>query len=495
MPTDLTDFLWNKFSEYYHENDNNKDQDPEAQNRGTLQRFLEVFGADITENEIAALENFIDELDPYTADDEFLTQIAWALGNPPDILGDTDVYRTILSQIISIYQIKGTKQSYELLFQLLGLSVTLEEFYPADNLYDDGLIYDDDTEDATTYDFSGCDVTCSDYTLTYDNLPGKATAPMTDDQVAALMDLITTLIQPVGAKLRSMDYVPVVVENKTFSIAPQFEPIAPLGRLSAFDDDLVFELVDLDTEEEVYNTDIATGGSPSLSPFNTYEYPSLVLGNNYELHILQEVKTLDPLTISFFLQRKLMVNGIDVTDPTKFVQDGSTGWKYEDNIDFECSDDFIMEFVDPEIIFTIEDKSTLPDAQIYYTHLNCLHTTPSSKQLNFDGSFGPAPKNTLFSWDFGAGMVPYSYSNNGGITKDADLQIEYEWPSPPGYGSLSDFPDFQSRQLFLNGVNITTLIPSISYTHASNQYLLNFVPMALTINYYGTYTFEIRDTP
>lgn len=202
MATDLTDFLWNKFPEYYPENDTNKD----INGKGTFQRFLSVFGLELTNEVINKLENFIDELDPYTADDVFLTQIAWALGNPPDILQDTEIYRTILSQIIKIYQIKGTKKSYELLFALLGFSVELDEIFPGDNQYDIGLIYDDDSEEATTYDFNSCEVTCTPYDLLYTNLPGRGTDPLSSDQEDALKALITDLIEPLGAVLRDLTY-------------------------------------------------------------------------------------------------------------------------------------------------------------------------------------------------------------------------------------------------------------------------------------------------
>lgn len=202
--TELYTFLWDKLAQYYTDADTNKDSDGE----GTFQRFMLVFGVDITNNAISYLEDFINQLDPYTADNQYLTLIAWAVGNPQDILNDYDIYKIVLSQIISIYQIKGTIESYKLLFALMGLSVELQEFFPQDNQYDSGLTYDDDTEDATTYDFSGCDIVCSDYSLIYSNLPGSPIGQLSTQQENDLIAMVKDLIQPWTARLRDLTYVP-----------------------------------------------------------------------------------------------------------------------------------------------------------------------------------------------------------------------------------------------------------------------------------------------
>lgn len=192
----LAEFLWSKLSSYYHENDTNLDGD----NKGTFERFLNIFGLELDEIVTPGIESFLNNVDPETAAEQYLPNISFALGQPDDILGNTAIYRELLTQMISIYQIKGTSRSYKMLFGLLGMSVTITEKFPGSNAYDTVLIYDTDA----LYDNDACSKTCIHYDLTYTNLPGFNVVPLAAGVEDKLRKLIYDLIQPVGAELDSL---------------------------------------------------------------------------------------------------------------------------------------------------------------------------------------------------------------------------------------------------------------------------------------------------
>lgn len=206
-------FIWSKLASYYQQNDTLKDDE----GKGLLQRYLSVFGLDLDENTIPAIQGLIDNLNPETALNDYLTLIAYSLGSPSDILGDQEAYADLLVQVISMYQIKGTFRSYQQLFALLGMTVTIEELFPADNEYDGSLSFDSGALYESIsgglyaqYDNDGCQQTCIHYNLYYDNLPGKTIAPLTDDMQTQLRALITSLIEPHSAELNNLTYTPPI---------------------------------------------------------------------------------------------------------------------------------------------------------------------------------------------------------------------------------------------------------------------------------------------
>lgn len=122
-------FFFDKFPSWYRENDTYKNENSE----GLLERFLRVFGTYIYD-----LEESIDNWLTHTRDleycePEFLPTIAKELGSPPNILGDTLGLRKTLLSIVSIYKIKGTLESYQVLFQQLGYNIEIvyEPFIPS----------------------------------------------------------------------------------------------------------------------------------------------------------------------------------------------------------------------------------------------------------------------------------------------------------------------------------------------------------------------------
>lgn len=202
MGINITNFFWENLPEGIKERDTYKDDD----NRGVLERYLSIFGIELQQEAVPKLENLINELDPETASDIFLSEIAYMVARPKDILEDIGIYRTVLIQIISLYKIKGTTKSYQLFFNLLGMNATLEEHFPPPNVYDGDLIYDDDSGDAQKYDQTECEVGCIEYTINYSNQPGKTIAPLTGQLRINVIDILEEFLQPIDCKMRDLIY-------------------------------------------------------------------------------------------------------------------------------------------------------------------------------------------------------------------------------------------------------------------------------------------------
>lgn len=206
MGVQIKDYLWGLIPESLRQRDGNKN----AQGKGLLERFLSIFGEELNEEVVPLLENLINQLDPETADDIYLSELAFQVARPKDILEDLNIYRLVLKQIISLYKIKGTAKSYTFFFNLLGMHADIVEHLPLDNVYDAGLIYDDNSANAHVYDETSCEVGCVEYSINYYNLPGKTVAPLTGDLRANVIAIIQEFLEPVDCKLRDLIYTPPV---------------------------------------------------------------------------------------------------------------------------------------------------------------------------------------------------------------------------------------------------------------------------------------------
>ena len=190
-------YFWDQLPNYFEQNDTYQDQN----GKGLLERFLGIFGVELDNNTVAALENFINEKNPLTADSQFLSTIAYDLGSPVDFLNDEDSYREYLTQLISIYQVKGTSKSYQLLFALLGFSVNITELPPTQGNYDTGGIYDDSIQ-LPLYD-NDCPA-CSQYNLDFQTSPGLENVLTTDLANRILQGI--SFIQPINVNLYQMTF-------------------------------------------------------------------------------------------------------------------------------------------------------------------------------------------------------------------------------------------------------------------------------------------------
>lgn len=188
-------FIQDRLPDYFRRNDTYVDNNGD----GLLMRYLSIFGDEIDQEIIPTIECYLNIIDAQNCDAQYLTHISDVLGNPPDIFGDDDKYRNLLSYICSVYKIKGTKKAYELFFSLLGFDIDLYEIPLNDSVlnYDSAGEYDTDM----IYDQSKCSP-CSFYDITfYPKDPSNYV--FTADLIAKLRAAIK-FNEPINAKLRHL---------------------------------------------------------------------------------------------------------------------------------------------------------------------------------------------------------------------------------------------------------------------------------------------------
>jgi hypothetical protein len=201
MDFKFKDWFFRQYPDWHQNNDVNKDTNGE----GTWQRYLQVVGLELDEEFIPYMENFLDVVDPFKADDKYLPLIAGILGSPPSI-GSNDLYRKVLANAIAIYKVKGTKTSYEIFFNLLGINISIYEILPKKKItYDQpGVIYDA-SPSLLKYD-SFCDY-CTDYWIGYSDA-ADTTDPWVQNVVSQdKLDQVNNIIcflQPIHAKFKGM---------------------------------------------------------------------------------------------------------------------------------------------------------------------------------------------------------------------------------------------------------------------------------------------------
>lgn len=189
----LKDYMTNLLPDYIKREDSYKDVD----GKGFIVRYLEIFGAELDEfiyNKIGNLENEFNPLSITNAG--YLDYIAFLLGDLPNLTQDEDAYRRLLTHIISIYKVKGTKKSFKAILYVAG--VEIEEFnevplsaqvYDGEDInYDDSINYDENC------------ATCSEYDLVV-----SSTLTLTASLYSKILDLIS-LVEPVNAKLRNFTF-------------------------------------------------------------------------------------------------------------------------------------------------------------------------------------------------------------------------------------------------------------------------------------------------
>lgn len=205
MPFIFQKFLFRQLPLYFKVKDTYKDNN----DRGLLERYLEIFGVEIDDEIKPQIDNYLSIINPFETDAKFLTTLGYTLGSPPDLLNDDAKYAKLLAYIISIYKIKGTAKSYESLFALLGFLVTISELPPSEpTLLDDSNILDEDNTEAETFD-TGCPP-CSEYEIIVSTLltTGGGCPPPTfgvvDNTILPTFIKIIEFNQPINAHLKGL---------------------------------------------------------------------------------------------------------------------------------------------------------------------------------------------------------------------------------------------------------------------------------------------------
>lgn len=229
-------WLWQRLPVYFIKNDTYKD----ANNQGLLERFMSVFGSEIDREIIPKIECYLNIIDAQQCETKFLTPLSDSLGNPPDIFQDTEIYRNLLSFVVSVYKIKGTIASYELFFSILGYDIIITEADPPGitSIYDNPVEYDS----GNFYDDDNCNP-CSNYSILFSDA--------TDGEIQVTQETLE--------KLRSAIYFTEPINANLTSLTAKLE----------VSDDMTIDITD-EAVEETYTTDLYDDG---------LDYDS---GNNYD---------------------------------------------------------------------------------------------------------------------------------------------------------------------------------------------------------------------
>lgn len=243
----LEKFLFEKLPLFFKTFDSNKDSNDE----GTLERYLSIFGKELDDEAIPLIDNFLNEVDSTTAQSKFLNYISYTLGTPPDILKSEPIYRRILTFIVSVYKIKGTKKAYELFFKILGFNAQIIE-HPLPPIY----LYDNQhaMDDIARFDFGAC-ITCSDYSIILENVNGNCLIPTSYNiSPTTLLQIKQSIAfnEPVNAKLRSVTVIAKACENVEVGATEGL--VSNLYQLTRYDNSLLFD--NANTFDEVSSTTV-----------------------------------------------------------------------------------------------------------------------------------------------------------------------------------------------------------------------------------------------
>lgn len=154
----LEDWVGERLPTFVKDND-----EPFIGGKGFLERFLGVFGAELDAEYYTNIVDVLQIYDPRTAPAQYLDYIAYSLGDLEDYSSSETHYRNILSFMVSIYNIRGTKQSFKSILTVAKVHTTvITELTPIGTQYDNiNYKHDDGT---TRYDES-CPP-CSNYNIT-----------------------------------------------------------------------------------------------------------------------------------------------------------------------------------------------------------------------------------------------------------------------------------------------------------------------------------------
>jgi hypothetical protein len=190
----ITELVQEIIPDYIRDNDSYRDND----GKGFVERYLEIFGQELDEEYYAMIEEdvFTDLFNPLEMDAKFLDYVAYALGDIPTLTFTEASYRRLLTYLVSIWKIKGTKRSFiAILLPLRAVVTEIEEIVPLSYTYDAGHTYD---QPGILYD-KNCPQ-CSQYNITITSI-----LPLTADYYNKILDAIA-LVEPINAQINEFTF-------------------------------------------------------------------------------------------------------------------------------------------------------------------------------------------------------------------------------------------------------------------------------------------------
>lgn len=118
------------------------DINKDVNNRGFLQRFIEIMAEDFDEEEMLLIENIVaNTQDPYTCFERFLPYREKTFGGLLDLILGDSMRRKIIAFADFLHMIRSTKSGYIVLFRWLGFTATITEG-PVSYSFDSAITFD-----------------------------------------------------------------------------------------------------------------------------------------------------------------------------------------------------------------------------------------------------------------------------------------------------------------------------------------------------------------
>jgi hypothetical protein len=200
----FVDYLWDLFPSYYTDKDSYKNEN----GKGLLERFIRAHGEELDEKIVPAIANFLDVLNPETENSKYIPHIAYQLGSPSNIFNTPSKYKDLLNKVIGIYKRKGTKQSYEDAFRLVGIKPILIMILSPRTVMDIGLKMDTGMlMDVSLRAHVG-------YSISILDLKGK---PLTSNlEIEKITNLIRSLVEPEHMNFLGINVLPADFYDDNF---------------------------------------------------------------------------------------------------------------------------------------------------------------------------------------------------------------------------------------------------------------------------------------
>lgn len=218
------DWLFGKLPQYFKDNDTYVDLNGE----GLLERYLRNYGDELDENIMPFINDFLDLFDAAKCQATLLPHLSFLLGIPITIDDTEATYRKVLKYAIQLYKVKGTEPSYQMLFNFIGLDISVIEdtpqtpvTYDADPMY----IYDEPTG-VRQYDTS-C-ASCSGYTIAYNANLDPLNPNSVSPALLTIAQKIICYLQPINATFKGFAkrlniYEPFIIDIEETTSLSAFE--------------------------------------------------------------------------------------------------------------------------------------------------------------------------------------------------------------------------------------------------------------------------------
>lgn len=202
----LEEKIFDFFGRHAKKNDTYKD----ANGKGIWQRYNEGLAADYDEQVGPLLNNYVDNLlVPAKAAPRFIPYLEQLFGGLVKIFDDIYYRRKVLAFATRIFQIKGTKLSYEVLLKLAGFtSVNIIEDFTGTG-FDSPYTLDDSER---RFDQSGCP-SCTNYSIELDGDYVELT-----QELKEVVYSIVRFVEPINARLTSVTYKGNEVVEKIITV-------------------------------------------------------------------------------------------------------------------------------------------------------------------------------------------------------------------------------------------------------------------------------------